>query len=1171
MEKLKITPDGTKAVERQKEITLCKGAILQATRAIEMQMKSATVTEEDVAPHNATIGKCQGILGLAERTFEEENVKRLTELKSCLIPQLTEMIDVVEKQVEKTKDEAALFTSEFAEQLTPEHTMEAKKKTEAEMNPATEQLKKIKEFITNKNKEMQAFSPDQVAQIREDMKALQVKMIAKERELLSIRSQMSNAVKKAEAIILKKQRAIEMEKRIEEQKANREMNQAQVQFGLQISPIIDKYNREINLGAPDATVMENGRILGGFRAELQRRMEQPEVIPPTRNSLMTQIRKIDNVLTGIRNRLNEKENRNMDSIREAIVKVAMDGKALRGKKDEQKFFLEYADRRSKKMTLDSYIKFVKKLGITEKEKATAMWKETVKMIGENVKEIELDDFNLHVLSVIYKVTKQTVLTQTEETGEGEVLDFDSYVDIIEGPKDVNGVIRVKVKVLKEEPQEGWATLRGNGMEFMARYYPHFTVLQETVLTDEFDIKHFNVVARIKVDEKMRATTVPKILVRVKEQEGTTATMVRVKGIISEHPTGWVTLTGNKGSTMFKHEEYKAPPKEPLPVKDFDREEFEKALLKFTEEALKEIKEKMEELVDAKEKVCAGITEVGEMDKEGQEPTQEEVERLLANVDESWTLFTRSMTTLRTKIQVVHRENTTSGGVHMNASMKEDLEKIGQEMAEHSKTVNELKLEHHKQANSVRMKEKQRRMLKEKQMLDEMAEELNAGLSPHMEAAQKVFTEVTQLNDDVNNMTPTLELRNLIEETNVKLAEAETIATEALEWIEENGPAQQYKVRPQIIEISKNITWLRLHCSKLTHVCENWKYRLTVLETQLLERTRVELSFGLLAFAKKLTPAEVFAKNCKKDVMQVAEFETFVSKKCKLELTKLDEICKHIGAKEGLTKDLFCSLFKIHFIVTKPIIMTNILEIRNEKLEEVKSLEKEDILEMLEDYVKEEETGLIRFKARTVMEGKEGFVTAKGNRSVPPGASRYIRALKPAFKLTKSTVLSDRLSVSGDEKMKVFRKLRVGEIMRMLELPKEESGLTRMKVVCLQDNLEGYVTMVGNKEGLFVQDCDIPDVLPSAEDLEEAEKKRAEEEREKKEAERKEEQAAAEAAAEAIAANAVEAGGVVVEKDVEMKGASEEVAGGVGSAEKDAEMKDAEMKNEANAVEEAATA
>jgi len=143
-----------------------------------------------------------------ERTFGKEDAKMLTQLKAFFIPQLTEMFDVVKKQVEKTKVEVADFASEFAEQLTPELAMEAKEKTDAEMIPSTEQLKEIKEFITNKIKEMQAFPPKQVAQIIDEMETLQVKIFAKERELSSIRSQMTDVVKKAQAILLKKQQVL---------------------------------------------------------------------------------------------------------------------------------------------------------------------------------------------------------------------------------------------------------------------------------------------------------------------------------------------------------------------------------------------------------------------------------------------------------------------------------------------------------------------------------------------------------------------------------------------------------------------------------------------------------------------------------------------------------------------------------------------------------------------------------------------------------------------------------------------------------------------------------------------------------------------------------------------------------------------------------------------------
>jgi len=118
---------------------------------------------------------------------------------------------------------------------------------------------------------------------------------------------------------------------------------------------------------------------------------------------------------------------------------------------------------------------------------------------------------------------------------------------------------------------------------------------------------------------------------------------------------------------------------------------------------------------------------------------------------------------------------------------------------------------------------------------------------------------------------------------------------------------------------------------------------------------------------------------------------------------------------------------------------------------LRKLEAGETLEIIEDEKKDEGRGLVRMKARTHRDNKEGYVTLKGNQG-----TAYVEESTKHYKCTTAVSLEDRFA-SGS---KAVRMLEVGETFEIVEGPKTETkiGASRLRGRNIGDGKEGWVTL-----------------------------------------------------------------------------------------------------------------
>lgn len=90
-----------------------------------------------------------------------------------------------------------------------------------------------------------------------------------------------------------------------------------------------------------------------------------------------------------------------------------------------------------------------------------------------------------------------------------------------------------------------------------------------------------------------------------------------------------------------------------------------------------------------------------------------------------------------------------------------------------------------------------------------------------------------------------------------------------------------------------------------------------------------------------------------------------------------------------------------------------------------------------------------------------------------GVGKYalMKFLECYYSAARPTVLSESIDIDS----KIVRKIETGEVIELVEGPNadEKTGLLRMKGRTLRDNLTGWVSIKGNKGGVFLEETDKP--------------------------------------------------------------------------------------------------
>jgi len=185
---------------------------------------------------------------------------------------------------------------------------------------------------------------------------------------------------------------------------------------------------------------------------------------------------------------------------------------------------------------------------------------------------------------------------------------------------------------------------------------------------------------------------------------------------------------------------------------------------------------------------------------------------------------------------------------------------------------------------------------------------------------------------------------------------------------------------------------------------------------------------------------------------------------------IGRLFKHLSAESNgfITREAFFQLARIFMRVVKEVPLTH--GSGTCKTSEVlRMLAAKEVVEVLHGPMRDPATGSVRIEARTFKDTRQGWAT------VVDAKASFIKEGGQMFKVVKETILTAvfDLELTQSQTSNLMkqskRKLKVGEILEALTWPvkDQKSGLMRMQVRALNDDLVGFATTVGNQGAVFI--------------------------------------------------------------------------------------------------------
>jgi len=1042
-----------------------KNAISGAQRSIDTHVKSGGLDEASVSTQRQKLKKLETDLNKFEESLKKQQQAKLEQIKTSYVSELTALVVESEKRVEKSKDAAVLFTCEMAEHIKPEETMAAKEKTDAEANPATESIKKCKDLMQQKEKEFRVFPAAEVEPIRASVKPLQTRLQTAEKELVALKNQAMTAVRKAQQQLAKEKREREQEEAKKERERVQTWNRELVSFAFQINLVGEEIARSKSDEKDADTLKALEAKLRGLKNEMKKRSEMKECQPQSKSKAQQTMSRLDQHLKKIGAIVKELDDKNQDAVRRAGILVAA---ALRKKVADSDLDTVFASvtLNTNKLDKGKFERMVKNLDVVEDAASVAvpMFKEVCKSTGLELTVLDKDAFSLHVVNAYHSVVKATSLTaeQCPKSAKISTLEVESVVQVLEGPVEVEGAMRVRLSIENKTgtAEEGWATLRYNGEDLLAKYSPHYTVLSETVLTNTFALKGFKVVRRIKADEKFRAIGIP---VYNKESD-----MWRINGITDEKENVWVTIVGNRGTSLLRNNPISvlsAAAQKEAEAEEFSEERLNDMLSTMADEAKTKMEKEIKGVAEAVTAINVKLAALEKQDEEGQEPTNEEVSTTCKEADEAFKEYETKYHAVQRNINLMH-QNLRQVETGPYAEVKKTYGEFGEQLREQDKEVKELMQKKRTVSQSVRNKENERRLAKEKKEQEDQANALMEQLPPKQEQLEALQTRLkaTQEVDQPRLVDSIGEYQNKIKKVEQELDALKIAFNELISWTTEVTPQVP---RGALIKPVGEIKKLKNNATNALRGVEEGHKRLKNYQNEFKEKIRVDFAVTLTkTMEKKELNAQKLFDMLKKDAdtLSLEKFDAFAKKLVK-GLEDTEELVRAaLGPIKELTADHLDALSRTNYRCLKRALITDIVDIKTCK--RLKTIEKEELVQVVEKHVICPETGLTRFKARSD-DGMEGYVTIRGNKN-----SHYLTFQQSWYKVVKETVLTDLFEMKD---FKALRRLKPGDYVRELTMPnvEEKSQLMRMKAQTLDDNTIGWVTIKGNHGSQFLVNTDLP--------------------------------------------------------------------------------------------------
>jgi len=139
------------------------------------------------------------------------------------------------------------------------------------------------------------------------------------------------------------------------------------------------------------------------------------------------------------------------------------------------------------------------------------------------------------------------------------------------------------------------------------------------------------------------------------------------------------------------------------------------------------------------------------------------------------------------------------------------------------------------------------------------------------------------------------------------------------------------------------------------------------------------------------------------------------------------------------------------------------EFRTDTGPEVRTLEPDELVEVLDGPKEEKSEPLMRLRCRAVADGKVGWITLKNSTATP---------WSPVYNCLEETALSEKLDAEAGAQV---RNLEPGETIELLDGPREDptTGTLRLKGRAATDKAIGWAT-ISTKDGSQLLECVMPE-------------------------------------------------------------------------------------------------
>lgn len=192
-------------------------------------------------------------------------------------------------------------------------------------------------------------------------------------------------------------------------------------------------------------------------------------------------------------------------------------------------------------------------------------------------------------------------------------------------------------------------------------------------------------------------------------------------------------------------------------------------------------------------------------------------------------------------------------------------------------------------------------------------------------------------------------------------------------------------------------------------------------------------FGELSGGKEEMPEAAFLATLKSLEETAPDEMTLSEEQIQLAFKRLS------GGKEGVSESAFLDEFRVRYFCTSTVTMTDGLVIKGGKT--VRKVDVNEILEGLEEQIKEENLGLMRVKVKAEKDGKEGYVTVAGNQGTVflenyTAYAAFQKSLESELKMLQEATKEATKYI--DAKVEELRQVRVGPLFET------KSDLAKMK-------------------------------------------------------------------------------------------------------------------------------